>query len=104
MAFKVLSISMAPDADHKKHRAQIDTGKYQSFSVVVKNPAQAAEVCREFVETRDIDSVLLCPGFTNRDVADIADTVGADVGVSVARGDGPGGKIAMAAMQKAGWF
>ncbi len=104
MAFSVLSISMSPDADNRKHRSEIDTGKYQLFSVVVKNPAEAAEVCREFVDQRNIDSVLLCPGFANKDIADIQDTVGADVGVSVARGDGPSGKLAMAAMQKAGWF
>ena len=104
MAFKVLSISMSPDADLKKHRCEIDTGKYQLFSVVVRNPGEAVDVCREFVKARNIDSVLLCPGFTNRDVADISKTVGADVGVSVARSDGPGGKLAMAAMRKAGWF
>ena len=104
MAFKVLSISMSPDADHTKHRSEIDTGKYQLFTVVVRNPAEAMDVCREFAEERNIESVLLCPGFTNSDVADITKTVGADVGVCVARGDGPSGKIAMAAMQRAGFF
>jgi hypothetical protein len=104
MAFKALSISMSPDADPRKHRSEIETGKYQLFSVVVKNPAEAAEVCREFVEQRSIHSVLLCPGFTNSDVADISKSVGPGVGVCVARGDGPSGKIAMEAMQKAGFF
>lgn len=104
MAFEVLSLSMSPDADHRKHRSEIDTGKYHLFTVVVRNPAEAAEVCREFTEGRHIDSVLLCPGFSNRDVTNIAETVGAGVGVCVARGDGPSGKIAMAAMQKAGFF
>ena len=104
MAFKVLSISMSPDADHTKHRCEIDTGKYQLFSVVVKNPAEAVEVCREFAEQVSIESVLLCPGFTNLDVADISKTVGVGVGVCVARGDGPSGKIAMEAMKKAGFF
>ena len=104
MAFKVLSISMSPDADHTKHRGEIDTGKYQLFSVVVKNPAEAGQVCREFAEQGDLDSVLLCPGFTNSDVADISETVGPGVGVGVARSDGPSGKIAMEAMKKAGFF
>lgn len=104
MAFKVLSVSMSPDADHTKHRCEIDTGKYQLFTVVVKNPAEAVGVCREFAEQKNIDSVLLCPGFTNRDIADISETVGAGVGVCVARGDGPSGKIAMEAMQRAGFF
>jgi len=104
MAFKALSISMSPDADHAKHRCEVDTGKYQLFVVVVRDPAEAAGVCREFAREKGIDSVLLCPGFSNRDVADIGEAVGADVGVCVARSDGPGGKIAMEAMKKAGWF
>ena len=104
MAFKVLSMSMSPDADHAKHRCEINTGKYQLFTVVVRNPAEALEVCREFTGQGDLDSVLLCPGFTNSDIADISKTVGAGVGVCVARGDGPSGKIAMQAMQRAGFF
>jgi hypothetical protein len=71
---------------------------------VVKNPAEAVEVCREFAEQVSIESVLLCPGFTNKDVADISETLGAGVGVCVARCDGPSGKIAMEAMQRAGFF
>ena len=104
MAFKALSISMSPDADHTRHRCKIDTGKYQLFSVVVKNPAEAVTVCREFAEQESIHSVLLCPGFTNKDMADISETVGASVGVCVARCDGPSTKVAMEAMQKAGFF
>ena len=104
MAFRVLSLSMSPDADHGKHRCEIDTGKYRLATVVVKNPAEGAEVCREFMGQVGLDSVLLCPGFTNQDVADIAKTVGPDVGVGVARVDGPGGKAAIEAMKKAGFF
>jgi len=104
MAFKVLSISMSPDADHTKHRGEIDTGKYQLFTVVVRNPTEALEVCREFAGQVGIESVLLCPGFTNSDVAEISKTVGPGVGVCVARCDGPSGKVAMEAMQRAGFF
>jgi hypothetical protein len=104
MAFKVLSLSMSPDADHTKHRSEIDTGKYRLFTIVVKNPAEALDVCREFAEQPGIDSVLLCPGFTNNDIADISKTVGSGVGVCVARGDGPSGKVAMEAMHRAGFF
>ena len=104
MSLKVLSISISPDADIKKHRCEIDTGKYQLFSVVVKNPAEAADVCREFAGQKKVDTVLLCLGFTKLDVADVSKTVGAKVGVAVARSDGPSGKVAMAAMQKAGFF
>lgn len=104
MAFKVLSISMSPDADHRRHRAEINTGKYQLFTVVAANPGEALEVCREFAGQGGLDSVLLCPGFTNLNIAEISETVGPGTGVCVARCDGPSGKIAMEAMQKAGFF
>ena len=38
---------------------------------------------------------MLCPGFTHRDIAEIAEVVGENVGVNVARGDGPSTRIAM---------
>jgi len=37
MAVKALFIAHAPAADKTQHRSLIDTGLYQSFSVVVKN-------------------------------------------------------------------
>lgn len=103
MPFRVLVLAHAPDADQKTHRSAIDTGKYQLFTVVVKTQAEAVNVCREYVEGKAIDSVLLCPGFTHRDVAQIADAVGPSVGVSVARGDGPSGRVAKEARQRAGY-
>jgi hypothetical protein len=103
MPFKVLALAHAPDADHEKHRSAIDTGLYQLFTVVVKTQAEAVAVCRDFVEMRAIDSVLLCPGFTHSDVAEIAEAVGPGVGVSVARGDGPSGRVAKAARERAAY-
>ena len=103
MPFKVLALAHAPDADHETHRSAIDTGLYQLFTVVVKTQREAMEVCRDFVDRKAIDSVLLCPGFTHRDVAQIAYAVGPDVGVSVARGDGPSSRVAKAARERAGY-
>jgi len=104
MAFKALFLAHAPDADKERHRSVIDTGKYRLFTVVVRNQAEALEVCREFVEQESIDSVLLCPGFTNRDVGEIAEAVGEGVGVCVARCDGPSSRVSLAAMKRAGYF
>jgi hypothetical protein len=104
MPFKALFLAHAPDADKDKHRSVIDTGKYQLFTVAVRDQAEALEVCKELVEKESIDSVLLCPGFTHRDLAQIAQAVGEKVGVSVARGDAPSNKIALAAMERAGYF
>jgi len=104
MAFKVLFLAHAPDADKEIHHNQIDTGMYQLFTVVVKNQAEAVEVCQEYVKSKNIDSVLLCPGFTNRDVAEITEAAGGKVGVCVARGDGPSGKISLAARKREGYL
>lgn len=103
MAFKVLSLAHAPDADKEKHRSAIDTGMYRLFTVVVRNQAEAVEVRREFVEGEDIDSILLCPGFGHGSVAEIAQAVGDNVAVSVARGDGPSSRASSAARRQEGY-
>jgi len=104
MAFKVLFLAHASDADKEKHRSAIDTGVYQLFTVVVRNQAEAIEVCRDFVEKENVDSVLLCPGFTHSDVAEIVKIVGKNVAVSVARGDGPSGRASLAARKREGYL
>jgi len=104
MAFKVVFLAHAPDADAEKHRCIIDTGKYKLFVVVVKNQEEAVEVCRKLVRDEGIHTVLLCPGFTHRNVAEIAEIVGERVGVFVARGDGPSHRTSMEIMKKEGWF
>ena len=104
MAFKALFLAHAPDADKDKHRSVVDTGKYRLFTVVVRSQAEAIEVCKDFVEKEAIDSVLLCPGFTHSDVAEIAEAVGSRVGVSVARGDGPSNRVSLEAMKREGYF
>ncbi len=104
MAFKVLFLAHAPDAEATKHRNSIDTGMYQLFTVVVKNQVEAVGVCKNYVEKENIDSVLLCPGFTHIDVAEIVQAAGDNVAVSVARGDGPSGKVSLEARQREGYI
>lgn len=104
MAFKTLFLAHAPDADKTIHRNLIDTGKYQLFSVVVKNQQEAIEVCKDFVQSKKIDSILLCPGFTHADVAEIFKIAGDKVAVSVARGDGPSGKVSLKAREREGFM
>jgi len=103
MAFKVLFLAHAPDADKEKHRSAIDTGMYQLFTVVVRNQEEAVEVCKDFAAKEGIDSVLLCPGFTHSDVAEIVEAVGRRVAVSVARGDGPSSRVSSAARRREGY-
>ena len=103
MAFKVLTLAHAPDADKARHRSQIDTGMLQLSTVIVRDQAEAVAICQAFMEREGIDSVLVCPGFTHEDVAGIVEATGGRAGVFVARGDGPGARISAAALQRAGY-
>lgn len=103
MDFKLLFLAHAPDADLMKHRYVIDTGIYRLFTVVLKNQSEAVEVWKNHVEREQIDSVLLCPGFTHSDVAEIVKISGDNLAVSVARGDGPGGKVSLDARKREGY-
>ncbi len=104
MAFKTLFIAHTPDADPDKHRVVLETGKYKLTTVFVRNQAQALKVCRDMVEGEGIHSVLLCPGFAHKDIAEIAEAVGPSVAVSVARGDGPGSRVTAEVFRREGWF
>ncbi len=95
MAFKAAFVAHAPDANPEEHRAVIETSKYRLYVVVVQNQSQAIQVCQRLVEEEGIHAVMLCPGFTHHDVAELAEAVGKDVGVNVARGDGPSTRVAM---------
>ena len=100
MAFVAAFVAQAPDADPESSRCLIETPKYRLHVVVVRDQAQAREVCERLAREEGIKSVSLCPGFTNRDVAEIAEAVGPEVGVSVARGDGPSNRIAIQTMAR----
>ena len=104
MAFKSAFIAHAPEADLEKHRCVIETSKYKLFVVVVQNQREAVQVCQNLVKQEGIHSILLCPGFTHENVAEIAEAVGEDVGVFVARGDGPSSGVTRAVMEREGWF
>ena len=102
--FKVVFLAHAPDAEPEKHRCVIETSKYKLFVVVVKVQDQAIEVCKKLVKEEGIHSILLCPGFTHRDVAQIAGAVGENVAVAVARGDGPSNMVSAEVRKREGWF
>ena len=95
MTFNVVFLAHAPDAEPEKHRCMIETSKYRLFSVVVRDQVQAVEECKKLVKEVGIHSVLLCPGFTHRNVAEITEAVGGNVSVAVARGDGPSSRVSV---------
>jgi Family of unknown function (DUF6506) len=100
MAFKTVFIAHAPDADPEKHHNMIETGKYKLYTYVVKTQKEAIKVCRDLYEKDKIDSVLLCPGFTHKDVSEIFDALGNKVAVCVSRGDGPSSNITGPVLQR----
>ncbi len=100
MAFKVLFLAHAPDADHKKHKSIIDTGKYRLFTFVVKTQDEAIKVSKSIYEKEKVDAIILCPGFTHSDVSEIFKALEGKVSVNVARGDGPSSKISQAVIQR----
>jgi len=101
--FKTAFITHVPDADPKKHRSVIETSTYELTSVLVKNDEEAIEVCEE-LKKEGVQAFILCPGFTHKAVAQIADALGKDVSISVVRGDGPSNQVALRLMEEAGWF
>jgi len=100
MAFKTVFIAHAPDADFEKHHNLIETGKYKLYTYVVKTQNEAIKVCKDLYEKEQIESVLLCPGFTHKNVAEIFTALENQVAVCVARGDGPGNKITAPILQR----
>jgi hypothetical protein len=103
MAFKTLFIAHTPDAEPDKHRCVLETGKYKLTTVLVRNQAQALEAVRQAAKD-GLHSVLLCPGFSHKDIAEIAELAGPQVGVTVARGDPPGSRATTEAFRREGWF
>jgi hypothetical protein len=104
MVFKSLFMAHAPDADMGKHRCVIETSLYKLFVIIVRNQQQAVSVAKNLLEEEGIQSILLCPGFTHADVAEIQEAVKGKAGVCVARGDSPSSRISRAVMEEVGWF
>lgn len=104
MAFKVAFIAHAPDAEPDRHKCLIETPKYKLFVQLVRDQSQAVKACLELVKKEGISSILLCPGFSHKDIAELAEAVGPNVGICVARGDPPSNRVAEEVMKKEGWF
>jgi len=104
MAFNVVFVAHAPDAEPEKHKCLIETSKYKLFVRVVQNQAQAVEVCQNLVKEEGVRAILLCPGFTHKNIAELAEAVGQNVGIFVARGDTPSNRVVAEVMEREGWF
>ncbi len=102
MPFQALFLAKAPDADLNKHQSFIDTGKYHLDTVMVKNQAEALAVIGNLHKLKKLDSIIVCPGFTHKDVAEIIALTEGKVAVCPARGDGPSSRIAVEALKREG--
>jgi hypothetical protein len=100
MAFKALCLTHAPDGDPEKHRCVIDTGRYRLITVVVSNQEQALQAAREIHRKETIHAIMLCPGFTHRDTAELFEALKGEVSISVCRGDGPSNGIIQPVIQR----
>lgn len=104
MAFKVVFVAHAPDAEPDRHKCLIETPKYKLFVQVVRNQSQAVEACQKLVKKEGINAILLCPGFTHKAIAEIAEAAGPSVGIFVARGDSLSNRVVAEVMEKEGWL
>jgi len=102
MPFQALFLAHAPDANPHKHNAFIDTGTYHLDMVIVKSQAEALEVVSKLHQAKKLDSIMLCPGFTHKAVAEIVALTEGKVAVCPARGDGPSARIAVEALKREG--
>ncbi len=103
MKFRSLFIAHVPDADPGVHHTKLGTDKYILYVNFVTDQKEALKCAELHAKDKGIHSIILCPGFTHLDVAEISAAV-KGVGVTVARGDGPSGRIAKKAMEEANWF
>ncbi|MGB9863858.1 MAG: DUF6506 family protein [Candidatus Saccharicenans sp.] len=102
--FKAAFMAHAPDAEVSKHRCQLETGRYQLFVQLVRTQSEALEAARELVEKHGVHSIILCPGFTHRDVAEIQAAVEGKAAICVSHSDSAGSRLTASVMEKLGWF
>ena len=103
MAFKVLFLAHAPDGDYMKHNSLIDTGMYKLHTYVVKTQSDALKISKELYEKDNIDAIILCPGFTHKNVSEIFEMLNGKVSVNISRGDGPSAIISKKARDREGY-
>ena len=103
MKFRSLFIAHTPDAQKDEHYTKIETEKYVLHINLVQEQSEALQIAEQKAEKAGVQSIILCPGFTHEQVAEISEKL-PNVGVTVARGDGPSSRIAKEAMEKANWF
>jgi hypothetical protein len=104
MPFIEAFIALVPDADPARDRTVLKTGLYTLHVVFAPDEAEAAGVGRSLVSDEGVQSISLCPGFTNAGVARVAEAVGEAIAVAVSRGDPTAAELTHRGLEQAGWF
>lgn len=92
MKFNTLYVSKWADGDPKVTRV-IETPTFSLHSMAAGDSCDRTKVIAAYCRKHGISSVVLCPGFTHRMVADVARALEGEASVSAARSDGPGSAI-----------
>ncbi|MCP4180946.1 MAG: hypothetical protein GY756_24550 [bacterium] len=87
MAFNSLTVYMFNGADIEKDCNILKAKNYNLYSVCVQNQKEALTTCIEYAQEKNIDSIMLCPGFTNIEAGEIDKAVGDKINVCIARCD-----------------
>jgi hypothetical protein len=101
MKFNTLYVSKWGDGNPDDVRV-IKTDTYTLHSMIAGDSCDRFDVIGKYCRVNGIHSVVLCPGFTNAMVAQVAAEVGEHVAVAVSRTDGPGTKITGSIRELAG--
>ena len=95
MKFKEAYIILVPEVNSRplitvdpiKDISVLDNAKYTCYTVLVQNQTQALQKCIELVNEKGVNVITLCPGFSHKDIAQIRDLVGNNVGICAAHSD-----------------
>ena len=93
MSLNEAYLILVPNVDPKVDRSTITKDNYKCITVLINNVDEALNIAKELVESEDIHAFILCPGFSNSDVGLISSTLGENISVNVARGDGKSTKV-----------
>lgn len=84
---------LVPNVDPKTDKSTIEKENYKCITVLINDEEEALEVAKDLVETENINAFILCPGFSNSAVGKMSSSLGEEIAVNVARGDGRSAKI-----------
>jgi hypothetical protein len=104
MPFTEAFVALVPDADPARDRTVLRTGLYTLYVVFAPDETEAVRVSRALVSDDGVQSISLCPGFTNAGVAMVAGAVGDTIAVAVSRGDPAAAALTREGLEQAGWF